>query len=43
MYRQLLVSKPGNDMKAQLKKLASIDMIKTLFPNLSEIGAKFLS
>ena len=26
-------------MKAQLKELASNDMIKTLFPNLSKIGA----
>ena len=30
-------------MKAQLKKLASNDMIKTLFPNLSKIGAICLS
>ena len=32
-YRQLLVSKPKNDMKAQLKELASNDMLKTLFLN----------
>ena len=31
-YRQLLVNKPENDMKAQLKELASNDMIKTLLP-----------
>ena len=31
-YHQLLVSKPKNDMKAQLKELASNDMFKTLFP-----------
>ena len=36
MYHQLLVSKPKNDMKAQLKELASSDMFKTLFPNLSK-------
>ena len=30
-------------MKAQLKELASNDMIKTLFPNLSKIGAICLS
>ena len=40
---QLLVSKPKNDMKAQLKELASNDMLKTLFPNLSKIGAICLS
>ena len=38
-----LFCKPENDMKAQLKKLASNDMIKTLFPNLSKIGAICLS
>ena len=42
-YRQLLVSKPKNDTKAQLKELASNDMLKTLFPNLSKIGAICLS
>ena len=30
MYHQLVVSKPKNDMKAQLKELASNDMFKTL-------------
>ena len=30
-------------MKVQLKELASNDMIKTLFPNLSKIGAICLS
>ena len=35
-YRHLLVSKPKNDMKAQLKELASNDMFKTLFPNLNK-------
>ena len=30
-------------MKAQLKELASNDMIKTLFPNLSKMGAICLS
>ena len=30
-------------MKAQLKELASNDMIKTLFPNISKIGAICLS
>ena len=30
-------------MKTQLKELASNDMIKTLFPNLSKIGAICLS
>ena len=30
-------------MKAQLKELASNDIIKTLFPNLSKIGAICLS
>ena len=30
-------------MKAQLKEFASNDMIKTLFPNLSKIGAIYLS
>ena len=39
MYRQLLVSKPKNDKKPQLKELASNDMLKTLFPNLTKIGA----
>ena len=38
-----LFCKPENDMKAQLKELASNDMIKTLFPNLSKIGAICLS
>jgi len=33
-YHQLFVRKPETDMKAQLKKLASHDMIKTLFNNL---------
>ena len=40
---QLLVSKPKKDMKAWLKELASNDMLKTLFPNLSKIGAMCLS
>ena len=37
MYHQLLVSKPKSDIKGQLKELASNDMFKTLFPNLSKI------
>ena len=37
MYHQLLVSKPKNDMKGQLKELASNDMFETLFANLSKI------
>ena len=40
MYHQLLVNKPKNYMKAQLKELASNDMLKTLFP---KIGAICLS
>ena len=43
MYHQLLVSKPKNDMKAQLKELAYNNMLKTLFSNLSKIGAICLS
>ena len=43
MYSQLLVSKPKNDMKAQLKELASGDTFKTLFPNLNKMGAICLS
>ena len=35
-YHQLLVSKPKNDT---IKELASNDMLKTLYPNLSKIGA----
>ena len=42
-YRQLLVNKPEKDMKAQLKELASNDMIKTLLPNLSKIAIICLS
>ena len=37
IYHQLLVSKPKNYMKAQLKELAPNDMLKTLFSNLSKI------
>ena len=35
------MSKPKSDnhMKAQLKELASNDMLKTLFPNLTKLGA----
>ena len=33
MYRQLFVSKSKSEIKAQLKELASNDMLKTLFPN----------
>ena len=43
MYYQLLVSKPKNDMKVQLKELASNDMFKTHFLNLYKIGAICLS
>ena len=43
MYHQLLVSKPKNDMKAQLNELASNDTFKALFPNLNKIGAICLS
>ena len=39
MQRQLLVSKPKNAMKAQLKELASNDTFKTLLPNLNKRGA----
>ena len=42
-YRQLLVRKPKSDMKAQLKKLVSNDMLKNLFANLTKIGAICLS
>ena len=42
-YCQLLVSKPKNDMKAQLKELASGDTFKSLFPNLNKIGVICLS
>ena len=37
-YHQFLVSKPKNDMKAQLKELASNDTFKTLFPNVNKIN-----
>ena len=37
------MSKPKSDMKAQLKELASNDLLKTLFPNLTKIGAICLS
>ena len=36
MYHQLLVSKPKNNMKGQLKELASNNLFKTLFCNLSK-------
>ena len=32
-YLQLLVNKPGNNMKLQLKELVCNDMMSTLFPN----------
>ena len=43
MYCQLLVSKPKSDMKPQLKELTYNDMLKTLFLNLTTIGAICLS
>ena len=42
-YCHLLVSKPKNNMKAQLKELAFNDTFKTLFPNLNKIAAICLS
>ena len=39
MSRQLIMSKPKDDMKAQLKEFSSNDRLKTLFPNLSKIDA----
>ena len=37
-YRQLLVNKPENNMKSQLKELVCNDMMRTLFPNLCKIA-----
>ena len=37
-YRQLLVNKPENNMKSQLKELVYNDMMRTLFPNVCKIA-----
>ena len=42
-YRQLLVNKPENNMKLQLKELVCNDMMRTLFPNLCKIATISLS
>ena len=42
-YRQLLVNKPENNMKSQLKELVCNDMMRTLFPNLCKIATITLS
>ena len=42
-YRQLLVNKPVNNMKSQLKELVCNDMMRTLFPNLCKIYTISLS
>ena len=42
-YRQLLVNKPENNMKSQLKELFCNDMMRTLFPNLCKIATISLS
>ena len=42
-YCQVLVSKPEENMRLQLKELASNDMLKTLFPNLSKLATICLS
>ena len=42
-YRQLVVNKPESSMKLQLKELASNDMLKTMFPNLSKLATICLS
>ena len=42
-YHKLLVNKPENNMKSQLKELVCNDMIRTLFPNLCKIATISLS
>ena len=42
-YRQLPVNKPEDNMKLQLKEIASNDMLKTLFSNLSKLATICLS
>ena len=42
-YHQLLVNKPENDLQLQLKELVSNDVLKTLFPILSNIATICLS
>ena len=42
-YRQLLVNKPENSMKIQLRELVSNEVMKTLFPNLSKLASISLS
>ena len=42
-YRQLLINKPEENMKVQLKELVSKDMMRTLFPNLSKVATISLS
>ena len=42
-YHQLIVNKPESKMKLQLKELASNDMLKTIFPNLSKQATACLS
>ena len=43
MYGQLIVNKPENNMKLQLKELASNDKLKTMFPYLSKLATNCLS
>ena len=42
-YHQLLVNKPENNMKSQLKELVYNDVMRTLFPNLCKIATISLS
>ena len=42
-YCQLLVNKPENNMKSQLKGIVCNDMMRTLFPNLCKIATISLS
>ena len=42
-YRQLLVNKPENNMKSQLKELVCNNMMRTLFPTLCKIATISLS
>ena len=43
IYHQLLVNKPENNMKSQLKELVCNDTMRTLFPNLCKIATISLS
>ena len=42
-FRHFLAKKPKNDMKTQLKELASNEMLETMFPNLSTLSKICLS